>query len=166
MKASHDAFILRLPPTPTPSRAGSLQATHQQRHYLEPQNIERLNILILSKTYPSVITTSPTLDMKAFWATNNGERPTTSWFKLCKVDLNTRWYAPARTTTKRFPKLFGSGSNLQSLVEAIWHTPRGTQNYHAPPVASCEMHPKMSNSKIPHRTIKVLGLPVLFPTSA
>jgi hypothetical protein len=26
-----------------------------------------LSILILSKTYPSVITTSPTLDMKGFW---------------------------------------------------------------------------------------------------
>jgi hypothetical protein len=29
--------------------------------------IARLSILILSKTYPSVITTSPTLDMKGFW---------------------------------------------------------------------------------------------------
>jgi hypothetical protein len=28
--------------------------------------LERLSILILSKTYPSVITTSQTLDMKAF----------------------------------------------------------------------------------------------------
>jgi hypothetical protein len=31
--------------------------------------IARLSILILSKTYPSVITTSPTLDMKGFLAT-------------------------------------------------------------------------------------------------
>jgi hypothetical protein len=37
---------------------------------------------------------------------------------------------------------------------------------HAPLVASRETHPKMSNSKIPHRAIKVLGLPVPFPTSA
>jgi hypothetical protein len=29
----------------------------------------RLSILILSKTYPSVITTSPTLDVKGFLAT-------------------------------------------------------------------------------------------------
>jgi hypothetical protein len=29
--------------------------------------IARLSILILSKTYPSVITTSPTLDIKGFW---------------------------------------------------------------------------------------------------
>jgi hypothetical protein len=29
--------------------------------------IARLSILILSKTYPLVITTSPTLDMKGFW---------------------------------------------------------------------------------------------------
>jgi hypothetical protein len=55
---------------------------------------------------------------------------------------------------------------LQSLVQAIWHTPRGTQSHHAPPVASRETHPKMSNSKIPHCVIKVLGLPVTFPTSA
>jgi hypothetical protein len=55
---------------------------------------------------------------------------------------------------------------LQSLVPTIRYTPRGTQTHHAPPVASRETHPKMSNSKIPHRVIKVLGLPVLFPTSA
>jgi hypothetical protein len=67
-EASHDAFILRLPPTPAPSQAGSLQATHPQRHYLEQQIIARLSILILSKTYTSVITTSPTVDMKGFLA--------------------------------------------------------------------------------------------------
>jgi hypothetical protein len=55
---------------------------------------------------------------------------------------------------------------LQSLVQAIWHTPQGTQIHHAPPVASRETHPKMSNIKIPHHVIKVLGLPVPFPTSA
>jgi hypothetical protein len=68
-EASHDAFIRRPPTTPAPSRAGSLRATHHQRHYLEQQIIARLSILILSKTYPSVITTSPTLDMKGFMAT-------------------------------------------------------------------------------------------------
>jgi hypothetical protein len=68
-EASHDAFIHRPPPTPAPSRAGSLWATHHQRHYLEQQIIARLSILILSKTYPSVITTSPTLDMIGFLAT-------------------------------------------------------------------------------------------------
>jgi hypothetical protein len=55
---------------------------------------------------------------------------------------------------------------LQSLVQAIRYTPRGTRTHHAPPVASCETHPKMSNSKIPHRVIKVLGLPVPFPIRA
>jgi hypothetical protein len=55
---------------------------------------------------------------------------------------------------------------LQSLVQAIWHTLQGTQTHHAPLVASRETHPKMSNSKIPHRVIKVLGLPIPFPTSA
>jgi hypothetical protein len=40
-----------------------------QRHYLEQQIIARLSILILSKTYPSVITTPPTLDMIGFLAT-------------------------------------------------------------------------------------------------
>jgi hypothetical protein len=68
-EASHDAFIHRPPPTPAPSRAGSLQATHQQRQYLEQQIIARLSILILSKTYLSVITTSPSLDMVGFLAT-------------------------------------------------------------------------------------------------
>jgi hypothetical protein len=55
---------------------------------------------------------------------------------------------------------------LQFLVQAIWYTLRGTRTHHAPPVASRETHPKMSNSKIPHRVIKVLGLPVPFLTSA
>jgi hypothetical protein len=36
----------------------------------------------------------------------------------------------------------------------------------APPVASCETHPKISDSKIFYRLIKVLGLPVPFMTSA
>jgi hypothetical protein len=47
---------------------------------------------------------------------------------------------------------------LQSLVQAIRHTPRGIRTHRTPPVASRETHPKMSNSKIPHRLIKVLGL--------
>jgi hypothetical protein len=68
-EASHDAFIHRPPPTPAPSRAGSLQATHHQSQYLEQQIIARLSILILSKIYPSVIATSPTLDMIGFLAT-------------------------------------------------------------------------------------------------
>jgi hypothetical protein len=68
-EASHDAFSRHPPPTPAPNLAGSLRTTHHQRHYLEQQIIARLSILILSKTYPSVITTSPTLDMKGFMAT-------------------------------------------------------------------------------------------------
>jgi hypothetical protein len=36
----------------------------------------------------------------------------------------------------------------------------------APLVASRETHPKSSDSEIPRRLIKVLGLPVPFPTSA
>jgi hypothetical protein len=68
-EASHDAFIRCPPPTPAPSRAGSLRATHQERHDLEQQIIARLSILILSKTYTSVIATSPTLDMIGFLAT-------------------------------------------------------------------------------------------------
>jgi hypothetical protein len=54
---------------------------------------------------------------------------------------------------------------LQSLVQAIWYTPRGTRTHLAPPVASRGTHPKISNSKIPHRVIKVLSLPYPFPTS-
>jgi hypothetical protein len=68
MEASHDAFIRHPPPTPAPIRAGSLRATHHQRHYLEQLIIARLSILILNKTYPLVITTSPTLDMIGFLA--------------------------------------------------------------------------------------------------
>jgi hypothetical protein len=68
-EACHDAFIHRLPPAPAPSHAGSLQAKHQQMHYLEQQIIARLSILILSKTYPSVIATSPTLDIRGFLVT-------------------------------------------------------------------------------------------------
>jgi hypothetical protein len=52
---------------------------------------------------------------------------------------------------------------LQSLVQVIRYTPRGTRTHHAPPVASRETHPKMSNSKIPQRVIKVLGLSGPFP---
>jgi hypothetical protein len=55
---------------------------------------------------------------------------------------------------------------LQSLVQAIRNTPRGTQAHHTPAVASRETHPKMSNTRIPRRLIDVLGLPVPFPTSA
>jgi hypothetical protein len=61
-EAIHDAFSIRPPPTPAPSRAGSLRATHHRKHYLDQHIIARLSILILSKTYPSVITTSPILD--------------------------------------------------------------------------------------------------------
>jgi hypothetical protein len=69
MGGIHDAFSRRPPPTPAPSRAGSLWATHHRKHYLDQHIIARLSILILSQTYPSVISTSPTLDMKGFLAT-------------------------------------------------------------------------------------------------
>jgi hypothetical protein len=54
-------------------------------------------------------------------------------------------------------KSAGQDRILQSLVQAIRHTPRGTRTHHTPPVDSRETHPKMSNSKIPRRLIKVLG---------
>jgi hypothetical protein len=65
-ETSHNAFSHHPPPTPAPSRAGSLRATHHLKHYLRQHIMARLSILILSKTYPSVITTSPNLDMKGF----------------------------------------------------------------------------------------------------
>jgi hypothetical protein len=68
-EAIHDAFSRRPPPTPAPGRAGSLRATHHRKHYLDQHIIARLSILILSKSYPSVITTSPNLDMNGFLAT-------------------------------------------------------------------------------------------------
>jgi hypothetical protein len=61
-EAIHDAFSCRAPPTPAPSGAGSLRATHHRKHYLDQHIVARLSILILSKTYPVVITTSPNLD--------------------------------------------------------------------------------------------------------
>jgi hypothetical protein len=86
--------------------------------------------------------------------------------KLCKVDLNTRWDAPVRTTTKRFQKLFWSGSILTVFGAGYPAYPARHPDSRSPPVASRETHPKMSNSKIPRCLIKVLGLPVPFPTSA
>jgi hypothetical protein len=68
-EAIHDAFSCHPPPTPAPSRVGSLRATHHRKHYLDHHIIGRLSILILSKTYPLVISTSPLLDMKVFLAT-------------------------------------------------------------------------------------------------
>jgi hypothetical protein len=44
-----------------------LSGPHHRKHYLDQHIIARLSILILSKTYPLVVTTSPTLDMKSFW---------------------------------------------------------------------------------------------------
>jgi hypothetical protein len=61
-EAIHDAFSSRPPPTPAPSPAWSHRATHHWRHYLDQHIIARLGILILSKSYPSVISTSPILD--------------------------------------------------------------------------------------------------------
>jgi hypothetical protein len=46
-----------------------LSGPHHRKHYLDQHIIARLSILILSKAYPSVTTTSPKLDMKAFLAT-------------------------------------------------------------------------------------------------
>jgi hypothetical protein len=61
-EAIHDALNSRTPPTPAPSRAASLRATRHRKHYIDQHIIARLSILILSKTYPLVITTSPKLD--------------------------------------------------------------------------------------------------------
>jgi hypothetical protein len=44
-----------------------LSGPHINKGITWQQIIARLSILILNKTYPSVITTSPTLDMKGFW---------------------------------------------------------------------------------------------------
>jgi hypothetical protein len=52
------------------------------------------------------------------------------------------------------------------LLQASRNTPPDTRNHHTPPVASRETDPKSSDSSIPSRLIKVLGLPVPFPASA
>jgi hypothetical protein len=95
-EASHDAFSRHPPPTQAPSRAGSLRATHHQRDYLEQQIIARLSILILSKIYPSVITTSPTLDMKGFLATG---------FLLLKVTRICPYFQDFSTSSSGFTLL-------------------------------------------------------------
>jgi hypothetical protein len=221
-EASHDAFIHRPPPTPAPSWAGSLRATHHQRHYLEQQIIARLSILILSKTYPSVTTTSPTLDMIGFlsigflllrsnkeyvltfkilaqvlvgllisrlaiyykhnvhqlpslgssWpvdyvVSDNGERPTIDWFITLQGGPKHTVGCPHEDNHQVVPKnpqVWIKCHSLWYRLSGIPHkTPKLTR---APPVASRETHPKSSGSEIPHRLIKVLGLPVPFPTSA
>jgi hypothetical protein len=40
-EACYDGFIHRLPPTPTPGKAGSLQAIHHEKHYLESTNYSK-----------------------------------------------------------------------------------------------------------------------------
>jgi hypothetical protein len=61
-EAIHDALSCRPPPTPAPSRARSLRATHQRKHYLDQHIIARLSILILFETYLMVLVTAPILD--------------------------------------------------------------------------------------------------------
>jgi hypothetical protein len=62
------------------------------------------------------------------------------------------------------PKFGIKGRSLWYRLSGIHReAPRITR---APLVASCEMHPKISDGKIPYRLIKVLGLPVSFPASA
>jgi hypothetical protein len=80
------------------------------------------------------------------------------------IDLNlARWtYTHSRVPPRGQPpggsqNSLGRDRTLQSLVQAIRYTLRGTRTHYAPPVASREMHPKISNS--------VLGLPYPFPTS-
>jgi hypothetical protein len=90
-EASHDAFIHRPPPTPAPSQAGSLRATHQQRHYLEQQIIAKLSILILNKTYPSVITTSPTLTNQTTKTIKSSDLQAGSWIALYRFLQNFLW---------------------------------------------------------------------------
>jgi hypothetical protein len=46
-----------------------LSGPHITKSYVDQQIIARLSILILSKTYPLVITTSLTLEMKGFMST-------------------------------------------------------------------------------------------------
>jgi hypothetical protein len=55
-------------PLQLPASRDLSKATQQQKHYLEQQIMARLSILLLSKTYPLVTATSPTLDMKGFLA--------------------------------------------------------------------------------------------------
>jgi hypothetical protein len=53
---------------PLSSQPGGISLGHTSPKALPKSTyVARLSILILSKTYPSVITTSPTLDMKGFW---------------------------------------------------------------------------------------------------
>jgi hypothetical protein len=56
---------------------------------------------------------------------------------------------------------------VQSLVQGyLVRLTLASSLTHAAPVASRGTHPKISDGKIPYRLIKVLVLPVPFPTSA
>jgi hypothetical protein len=71
---------------------------------------------------------------------------------------------PTNQAVPKNPRFGIKGHNFWYQLSGIPRdAPRITR---APPVASHEMHPKISDGKIPYRLIKVLGLPVPFPTSA
>jgi hypothetical protein len=71
---------------------------------------------------------------------------------------------PTNQAVPTNPRFGIRGHNLRYRLSGIpREAPRITR---VPPVASREMFPKISDGKIPYRLIKVLGLPVSFPTSA
>jgi hypothetical protein len=74
---------------------------------------------------------------------------------------------PHMDTHQAVPKNPRFGIKGHSLWYRLSGIPREAPRItRAPPVASLEMHPKISDGKIPYRLIKVLGLQVPFLTSA
>jgi hypothetical protein len=74
---------------------------------------------------------------------------------------------PHEDNHQAVPKNLRFGIKGQSLWYRLSGIPRKAPRItRAPPVASREMHPKISGGKIPYHLIKVLGLLVPFSTSA
>jgi hypothetical protein len=96
-----------------------------------------------------------------------GERPTIDWFITLQGEPKHTVGCLREDNHQAVPKNPRVGIKGHSLWYRLSDIPReATRLTRAPPVASRETHPKSSDSEIPHRLIKVLGLPVPFPTSA
>jgi hypothetical protein len=74
---------------------------------------------------------------------------------------------PHEDNHQAVPKDPRFGIKGHSLLYRLSGIPREAPRLtRVPPVASRETHPKSSDGEIPYRLIKLLGLPVSFPTSA
>jgi hypothetical protein len=99
-------------------------------------------------------------------SSDNGERPIIDWFVTLQGRPKHTVGCPREDNHQAVPKNPRVGIKGHSLWYRLSGIPRKAPWLtRAPPVASRETHPKSSDSEIPHRLIKVLGLPVPFLTS-